>query len=229
MKTALVILSRFSSSRLPGKALKELEGLPVLSHTYNRLVQEFPKEQIIVATSVESSDDQIADYCDQNGMNCYRGSLENVAERFYGAARELGSEYAVRINGDNVLIDLDLIRKCVLLAEQNQYDFVSNVKERTYPKGMSVEVLKTSFYGDMLQRINDSEDFREHVTLIFYQTEEQLGQYHFVYNEDFPELKGTDLALDTIEDFHRITAMIKQLPTYPEYKLKDIYEAYQAI
>ena len=88
MTVVAIIQARMSSSRLPGKVLLPLVEKPVLAHVIERLSYSRMIEKIVVATSVDSSDDSIADFCHENNISCYRGSLEDVLDRYYKAARE---------------------------------------------------------------------------------------------------------------------------------------------
>jgi spore coat polysaccharide biosynthesis protein SpsF len=222
MRTGIVILSRYNSSRLPGKALRPMLGKVILTYILERLLQVVPAENIVLATSEEASDDPIATFAKASGMKCYRGSLENVAQRFYEAAAAQGWEYATRINGDNIFVDTEVLREMIALAETGQYDFVSNVKGRTFPKGMSVEIVRVKHYASLLSTIFASPQYREHVTLYLY--EHDVGRTYFYYlNESLPEASGIQLALDTQEDWDR-TLQIMQQFTAPHwtYNMKDI-------
>lgn len=214
-KTGVIVLSRFSSSRLPGKALLEIEGKPVLAYIIEKLEHVVSKNQIIIATSNEESDDPIADFASKAGVQCYRGSLENVAERFYEAAERLDCSYACRINGDNIFLDPEVLREMLRVAQSSKYDFLSNVKGRTFPKGMSVEVVKLDYFRQNLEVINLDEHYREHVMLYLYEKSE-TDRHFYLKSESLPEAAGLQLALDTPEDLKRSRWILKnlQLPHY---------------
>ncbi len=203
-----VILVRYNSSRLPGKALMNLEGKPVLLYIVERILEVFESNQIIISTSLEDSDQPIANFALENGIRCFRGSLDNVAERFYKAAKSQDWDYALRINGDNIFADIPLIQKVKEISEQGQYSFISNVKNRTYPKGMSVESVKLSYYESVLSEISASSFYSEHVTAYLYDNERP--DFKFLYNTDIPKAAGMQLALDTIEDFERTRNLVSR-------------------
>lgn len=228
MRIGVVILCRYNSSRLPGKILRDLNGKPALQHTYDRLRKLINAEDIVVATSTEETDDPIVDYCASNNISVVRGDLDNVASRFLYASEISNFDYAIRTNGDNIFIDLEAFSRAIEIAKNGQYDFVSNVDGRTFPKGMSIEVVKTSFYKKLLNKIESNEDYKEHVTLGIYQN--NWGKTHFFYNTKVPGVKGIDLALDTIEDFSVIAKMITLLGSkYEDYCLLDIAEIYDKL
>lgn len=226
----VVILSRYNSRRLPGKALMQIAGKPILQYIYERVRQVFPAENIVVATSAEASDDPIADYCQANDIQVYRGSLDNVAQRFYEAAATYDWDVAVRINGDNIFVDTDLLASMTTTMSTHSYDFLSNVKDRTFPKGMSIEMVRLAYYRSRLDGIENSSAYREHVTLALYEAPSMDGDYHFVYNEALPEAAAIQLALDTPEDFARTKAIIAAF-TEPHYQcnLPAIYTIFKQV
>jgi spore coat polysaccharide biosynthesis protein SpsF len=228
-KTGVVVLSRYDSSRLPGKSLIDIEGKPVLSYIIERLMQVFDKESIVIATSNKASDNPIIKFAEESNIKYYRGSLENVAQRFYNAAIQNGFEYAVRINGDNVFADINLLKEMKKLAASGKYDFISNVKNRTYPKGMSIEIVRTNYFQDQMEIIQKSDRYKEHVTLYLYENTEN-GNHYYCFNEEVPEAAGIQLALDTPEDLLTCKQIISKFSKpHWNYNLKEIYEIFEEL
>lgn len=225
-KVGAVVLSRFNSRRLPGKALIEIEGKTVLEYILERLEQVLPPDEIVIATSSEKTDDPIAEFARTKNVKCFRGSLKNVSRRFYEAAHSQNWDYAIRINGDNIFADINLLKSMIDLAEKGTLDFISNVKNRTYPKGMSIEIVNLAWYKKLLTEIDADEDFREHVTLYIYENQPK-GKYYFQMNNELPEAAGIQLALDTPEDLERTRRIISTFdrPHY-NYNLKEIMDLY---
>ncbi|MEM9676319.1 MAG: cytidylyltransferase domain-containing protein [Cyclobacteriaceae bacterium] len=225
MRIGCIILARYNSSRLPGKALIMFDDKPLLRHVYDALDSVFTSDNIVVATSNESSDDTIADYCQREQINYYRGSLQNVADRFISAAQENSFDYAMRINGDNLFVELTTVRKMILDAQKSQ-DFYSNVPGRTFPFGMSVEMVKTSFYEQVLKAINESANYQEHVTLYLYD-HSKMGNRKYYVNDEYPEASGVHLSIDTPQDSKIAQRMLKRLskPIY-ENELSTIVKTY---
>lgn len=197
-RVGAVVLSRYSSSRLPGKALMPLGGRPLLGFVLERLTHALPLDDIVVATSVESSDDPIAAFCRRQSVACYRGDLHDVAGRFAGAARTAGFDFATRINGDNAFVDIPTLRQMIAIAKDDHLDFLSNVEGRTFPVGMSIEILRTAFYIRHLNHLTRPEHL-EHVTLALYQRP-HLGRRLYLYNTHHPEAAGLHLAIDELSD-----------------------------
>jgi spore coat polysaccharide biosynthesis protein SpsF len=225
-KVGAVILSRYNSRRLPGKALIKIKGKPVLDYIIERLEQVLPAEDIVIATSSEKSDDPIAEFAQNRKIKVYRGTLENVARRFFEAGNSQNWDKAIRINGDNIFADTNLLKSMVSEARNEDFDFISNVKNRTYPKGMSIEIVNLKWYKELLDKIEADKNYREHVTLYIYENEPD-GEYLFPMNTELPEAAGIQLALDTPEDLERTKRIISTFdrPHY-YYNLKEIMDRY---
>ena len=226
MKIGIIVLCRFSSSRLLGKILIDVNGKPILQHILDRLKLVSNADQVIVATSNDNTDEPIKDFCAQHDIPVFRGSLNNVASRFLACAQHYGFDYAIRINGDNLFIDHSVIVDMIEIAKQNKYDLISNVPGRTFPYGMSVEILRTQFYQSIIYKISDT-PHQEHVTSYLYDSE-NLGNRFIYLNNKVPEARGIQLAIDTPEDLHKAKALLEDLSNFgPDIKLKEIFEKYK--
>src|ERR1017187_2162462 len=104
-----IIQARMGSNRLPGKSLAEIENRPMLWHVIQRVKRATLVDRVVVATSTNTDDDVIADMCRQNGITCYRGSEQDVLDRYYLAARGEKASQIVRITADCPLIDPEVI------------------------------------------------------------------------------------------------------------------------
>ncbi|MEO1434553.1 MAG: NTP transferase domain-containing protein [Bacteroidota bacterium] len=228
MKLGVLLLCRYSSSRLPGKILLPIEGQPLIWHIYQRLRKIMPAELLVICTSTDPSDDRIEAYCKAQDWQCFRGDLNDVSGRFLAAAEAFDFTFATRINGDNLFVDLQALRQMANRAVQYKYDFISNVKDRTFPYGMSIEIVKTDFYRKVYQKM-DTDYYKEHVTIYLYEHEEE-GKRHYVFNEKVPEAAGLKLAVDTPEDLakaKKIMAKLKGLDY--EYDLHTLTQLIQAL
>lgn len=221
----LVILARLSSRRLPGKALKEIAGKKVLQHIVDRLLTVIPAHKIILACSDEASDDPLQGFCEEAQIACYRGSLDKVGERFYAAAQELDCDYAVRMNGDNIFLDPAILKEMMDLAATGKYRFLSNVHERTFPKGMSVEIVELDYYAEQLNQIKQDAYCNEHVMACLYLDPPPVN-YFYLKNTALPQAAAIQLALDTPEDLERSRYMLEQMPL-GQYDLNTTFEYYR--
>lgn len=227
MRIGFIILCRFNSSRFPGKILKEIAGKSILKYIHESLSAISTENNIVVATSIEKTDDPIAEFCKQNKINIFRGDLNNVSKRFLDCAEYYQFDYATRINGDNIFVDRTTIKDMLIIAETNQYDFVSNVKQRTFPKGMSVEMVKTAHYKKEYQLFENADDF-EHVTIYLYNNDIHKNYYYF-YNNRCKEAAGLQFAVDTQSDFDLAEKIILDLKKENDFSIEEVYQSYKKL
>ncbi|CAM8654816.1 SpsF Spore coat polysaccharide biosynthesis protein F, CMP-KDO synthetase homolog [Oxalobacteraceae bacterium] len=222
MTVGVVILCRYSSKRLPGKILLPIAGKPILTHIVERVRRSgLP---VMVATSDQASDDAVEQHCRLIDVACFRGSLDNVAERFLRAAEAQGCQYATRINGDNLFVDPDLLREMAQIAASGDYEFVTNVPGRSYPPGSSIEIVDVKTYSALAVCFAEPRH-REHVTLFLYDHPERC-KYYIHLNPRREEMAGLNLAIDTEEDYLRAQRIVADLPEpLLERSLKEIINA----
>jgi len=222
MKIGIVILCRFSSSRLPGKILMSLSGRSVLGHILDRVMLATPLLPVVVATSLEKDDDGIEDFCIRSGVPCFRGSLEDVAGRFISCAEHMGWDYVIRINGDNLFLDKKTLRDMVAIAETELFDLVTNVPGRTFPYGMSVEIFNVDFYREHMCAVQDPKH-REHVTSWFYENN-SVGSRYVFENTRIKGASGAQLALDTEKDLEMARRLVDEAgPNIANMDMEEIY------
>lgn len=198
MKIGAVILARMTSTRLPGKGLRKIDGKEILLHIIDSLRLTKNIDEIIIATSELSSDDALWQFAKNHKVKIFRGSLDNVAERFMFAASDNDLGFAVRINGDNLFVNPYLVdRVCEKL--KSGFDFVSNVSERTFPKGMSVEGINVELYKQHYSLFDEYSDY-EHVMPYFYRYSDHFKTF-FIKNTESPCAAGYQIAIDTQRDF----------------------------
>jgi spore coat polysaccharide biosynthesis protein SpsF len=138
IRTVAIIQARMGSSRLPGKVLREIAGEPMLARVVERTRRASRLDQVVIATTTEAGDDPVAQFCQARGYPCWRGSLHDVLDRYYQAARSYAAQVIVRITADCPLIDPDEIDHTVraflgevtendqLLADSNQQSAISS-------------------------------------------------------------------------------------------------------
>ena len=223
MKIGAIIICRYNSSRLPGKILKEINGKTILSYIIERLKCVENLDDIIVATSDQKSDEPIVDYCIAEGIKFYRGSLLNVAKRFLDCSKAFNFDYSIRINGDNLFLDHSMISKMINKINENDFDMISNVKDRTFPKGISVEIINIEFYKKMFSKLN-TPYLQEHVTIYFYENLKSGNFCHYI-NTTYPAAGGSQLSIDTEKDFNIATKIIDSFNDHhSEYGFEEIYK-----
>tara|TARA_Y100000591_G_scaffold290899_1_gene277045 strand:- start:97 stop:789 length:693 start_codon:yes stop_codon:yes gene_type:complete len=214
MKIGMILLCRYDSTRLHGKILKKIKRKNIIKYILERLVAVGDNYPIWVATSNEKSDDPIVRFCKANSISFHRGSKSNVALRFLNCALKMKIDYAIRINGDNIFTDPYVIIEMIKLAKTGKYSFLSNVFNRTYPEGVSVEIVKVSLLKNKIT-LFDSYD-KEHVMSYFYNNLNNSDIYKF-YNQSFPIKKDIKLAIDDKNDFAFATKILSKMKKPHEY------------
>ena len=221
MKIGAIIQARLGSTRLPGKALRQVLGKPMLCYLVESVARCSEIDEMIVATSDHPSDDALEELCRANGWPCRRGPLDDVALRFLQTAKGAGFDAFVRLAGDSPLLDRRLVERAVRLYKQEGPDLATNVLKRTFPKGQSVEVVKTETFAAAYPLMTSDEE-REHVTLRFYRRAEEYRLVNFESGHDYG---GIQLSVDTAEDmdrFARIAACLER--PHWEYTYQDFLE-----
>ncbi|MEW5828273.1 MAG: glycosyltransferase family protein [Chloroflexota bacterium] len=144
MNVVGIIQARMGASRLPGKVLMDIEGQPMLARVYARAQRARTLGLLAVATTVDPSDDLVADFCAGRGYPCFRGSMHDVLDRYYQAAKFYAADVIVRITADCPVIDPLVVDETVKLVTNYQFDFACNRLPppftRTFPIGLDVEV-----------------------------------------------------------------------------------------
>ncbi len=199
MNIVAVVQARLSSRRLPGKVLLDLAGEPMLARVVERTRRAKSLSAVAVATSLESADDPIATLCAERGWPCCRGSLDDVLDRYYGAARELAADAVVRVTSDCPLIDPELIDRVVgeFTGAQPEVQYASNVvPRRTFPRGLDVEVIRLDSLARAWFEDRDPAS-REHVTPYIYRHPERFVLHEVSGDIDLSAMRWT---VDTPED-----------------------------
>lgn len=221
-----IVQARMDSSRLPGKVLREVAGKPILQYLLESLQRARRLAGVVVATSTSPGDMPIVELCERLGIDVFRGDPTNVAGRFLGIIEARSVEAFVRICGDSPLLDPRLIDCAVGRFEMSDCDMVTNLRPRSYPRGQSVEVIKSQAFRDAYRSMTHPEHF-EHVTRWFYEHEEQVKIVNFSAERDWSNIH---LAVDTAEDLRTIARIVMKLKRpHWQYELSEIIEIYKSI
>ncbi|MYL21514.1 NTP transferase domain-containing protein [Halobacillus litoralis] len=220
MKIVAVIQARMGSTRLPGKVLRKVGGKTLLEYQVERVQRASCIDQLVVSTTVKPGDDEIERLCSRIGTACFRGSEEDVLERFYMTASHYEADVVIRITGDCPLMDPAVIDDVTsfFLDHYPQYPYVSNTKIRTYPRGLDVEVFtfKALYHSHL---IADDAYTREHVTAGMIRDTRLFKHNHLMYHRDE---SGHRWTVDTEEDFQLVARIIEHLyPDTPHFCLED--------
>jgi len=224
-ETLLILQARMSSSRLPNKVLMPILGKPMLAQQIDRLSTLKTPHKLIIATSSQTSDNPIEQLCQQLGVNCFRGSLDDVLDRYYQAALEFAQSKKtaniVRITGDCPLIDSEVIDKVINLFLTSDSDYCSNCAPATLPDGLDVEVFSFNALEQAFQYANKTSE-REHVTPFIRNNPQLFKVDNFNHQPDLSHYRWT---VDEAEDFDLVTKIYQALyPKNTHFALADILE-----
>jgi spore coat polysaccharide biosynthesis protein SpsF len=222
MKIIAVIPARLNSSRLPKKVLFKINNLTLLEIIYKKLSKLFREENIYVATSINKSDDELFKLCKEKKMNIYRGPLNNVSSRIYKLAKLKKANGILRINGDSPLINLIEIKKSIRLFKTKKFDLVTNIFPRSFPIGMSIEVIKTEVLEKVVKEIK-KKSHKEHVTKYFYDNYKKFKILNVKNKINYSKIH---LAVDTKTDFLKVKKIYLYLKN-KRFNLKKIVKEYE--
>jgi len=189
-----------TSSRLPGKVMAPVLGEPMIGRQLERLRRSKRIDMLVVATSVDASDDPLAAYIERLGLPVYRGPLDDVLERFRGAAALLpGAAAVVRLTADCPLADPGLIDQVIEHHHAVGADYTSNtLGTRTYPHGLDAEVIRTQVLIEAAELAADPYE-REHVTPYIYRRPQTYKLAGVARHDSWAALRWTvDLPEDLV-------------------------------
>jgi spore coat polysaccharide biosynthesis protein SpsF len=221
-----VVHARMSSKRLPGKVMRKVYGIPLLGHLIDRLGRCKELDGVMIATTSDPVDEAISKFAAERGVPCFRGDRNDVAGRLIEGASQFGIQHMVRISGDSPMLDPAIVSQALRIYRSELPDLVTNVQERTFPRGQSVEI----FTIETLSKAWNSgmSDFdKEHVTTCFYSYPEKYS----ILNIRYPGLRGdVQLSVDTEQDFLLFERIVGQLGApYWRHGLVDILKAYDSL
>ena len=226
----IFVQARMSSSRTPGKVAEDISGKPMLLRQLERLREGNKKVNIICVTSDDSSDDLIENICNKNNFNCFRGSLDNVLDRYISAAKFYEVENIIRVGGDDPLIDVNQISILINEHKKNGADFLYTSHKKGWPYGsvcelISVEALK------IIPRQTSDPLYLEHIIPWFHHNSNkfkcqpinsppQLYRPDYFFTVDYPEdlklIKLIFVMLSHLGDFFSFEDVVKLCDENPE-------------
>lgn len=203
------------STRLPNKVLNDIVGRPMLWHIINRIQRSELIGDIIIATTLDIKDDEIEIFAKKNNIKIFRGSEEDVLDRYYQSAKKYKVNSIVRVTADDALKDPVVIDKVIKKYLKNKLDYASNTIKPTYPLGLDIEV----FSFDALEKAwgeSNKQFEREHVTPYIWTNPTKFNIENVTYEEG--NLSHLRWTIDTKEDFIFVKTIYENL-----YKEGEIF------
>ena len=212
-----ILQARCSSHRLPNKVLKPLLGRAMVLREMERLTRSRYIDQLVLATSTDVSDDPLCALAEETGVNIYRGSLDDVLDRYYACAKEYSAEHIVRVTGDCPLIDWRVSDDVIArhLTEKNDY---TRTTER-FPDGLDTEIMTFDALEQAHREARLTSE-REHVTLYFRNNPERFRIGSVDCAEDYRDFRWT---VDEPCDFPFVEAVYEKLyAKNKDFSMQDI-------
>lgn len=203
-----LVYSRMSSQRLPGKALRKIAGKELLLHVVERASIYIARRDIVVATSTDILDDQIAYFCAKHDIRCLRGDLDNVAARTECILNQVNCDFFFRICGDRPVQCIDSGLKALqVVKEDGTVDLVTNLRESGNIPGLTTELISSSAMLSVCKKQLDSYE-QEHITQYFYRNQEQFAIKYLDAEKVHERYKGESFVVDTIDDLKKIEVVL---------------------
>jgi len=221
--TVAIVQARMGSTRLPGKVLLDLHGQPMVIRQLQRLQRAEGLDRIVVGTSTDPIDDDLAETVLDAGFEVVRGPAEDVLARYVNAIDETEADVVVRLTADCPLTSPAVIDAVVSHFHGSNADYVSNTMKPTYPDGLDVEVVLARVLKTVATVATDTAE-REHVTLGVYR---RTDTYRI---ENVSDPSGRDNStlrwtVDTQDDFDFVTEIYRLLlPSQPYFEYQDILD-----
>ena len=220
MNIIAIIQARMGSSRLPGKVLMDISGESMLSRVVNRSKQAKLLNQIVVATSDKPADDAVVLEADRLGVAFFRGSENDVLDRYYKTAQSFSAEVVVRVTSDCPLIDPSIIDKVINAFLNSTADYASNGIVRTYPRGLDVEAFTMSALTKDWQQANKPYE-RIHVTPYLYKNPNLFEVLSVTNSHDYSNYRWT---VDTPEDLECVRRIYERLDDKISFNWHDVLD-----
>jgi len=215
----IVVQARMGSSRLPGKVLKEVDGKPLLWYLLKKLDQLKHKSKILLATTLSPGDAVLEDFAKKNKINVYRGSENDVLDRYYQGVKNLNADIVVRITADCPLMDASIIDIGLDKFLNSNYDYLSNVHPATYPDGYDVEIFSFKTLENAWKDAKKTSE-REHVTPYIWNHPELFKLGNWENEKDYSQYR---LTVDEKEDFELVSKIILQFKSkFAQLSMKDV-------
>lgn len=210
-RVVAVIQARMGSTRLPGKVLHQIGERSMLGQIVNRVRQAHCIDEVVIATTTNAADEAVVTEAHSLRVPVYRGNEEDVLERFVQAAREMLAHTIVRITADCPLIDPAVVDLAIATfrAVYPTADYVSNTLQRTYPRGLDVEVFTKDGLEQAAKEANTPHQ-REHVTPFFYENPHRFRLQPITNDLDCSAYRWT---VDTREDLDFVREIYRRLET----------------
>lgn len=215
-----ILQARMGSCRLPGKVMMPILGKPMLMLQIERIKRATLIDNLIVATTDKELDNQIEDLCKLLKVSCFRGSENDLLDRYYKAAKKFNADFIVRLTGDDPLTDPELINNMIIKMKNGKFDVVTNSIYPSFPEGLDLSILSFQALEKSWCKAN-LQSQREHVTPYIFDNSNEFSIFHFKQDADRSNLRWT-------VDYEKDLTLIKKIyellyPINKKFSTEDIY------
>lgn len=219
-----IIQARMTSSRLPGKVMKDISGHPMLQHVITRVSKAALLDQILIATSTDPADDEIEKFCIENDFDCFRGHPFDVLDRFYQGAKLNNADIIVRVTADCPIIDPEMIDLMIKTFLDADVDFLANRLpppwERSFPIGLDIEIATISALENAWEHAQTKFE-REHVMPYLYV---EPGRFKTLIIQHEPDYGKKRFTVDTPEDLDFIRSIFEYFAPGTDFSWLEVIE-----
>jgi glutamate-1-semialdehyde 2,1-aminomutase len=217
VKIVAIVQARIGSTRFPNKVMQRVTDVPLIGLLLARLSRATRLDGVMLATSEDARNDQLATYVGSLGHSVFRGSENDVLDRYYKAARQAGADVVVRVTGDCPLIDPAIVDAVVVEFLESRADYASNVEPPTYPDGLDVEVFSFKALERAHQEARESHQ-REHVTPFI----RQCPKFRKVNLANAQDRSGERWTVDEPDDFEVIRNVFAHFYPRTDFSWKEV-------
>ena len=216
-----VLQARMSSSRLPGKVMMKINGMPMIYWQIQRILKAKKVDSLVVVTSTDSTDDPLANFLQENYVDVYRGSLDNVLSRFINVAEMYPHDALLRLTGDCPLTMPNLIDKMMVRFYEQDVDYLSNTLVPTFPDGLDIEIVKHGVLGRLSTFHLELKEL-EHVTYGIYSRPETFKLSNYLNESNHSHDRWT---VDYQEDLDFVREIFNEFPgRETEFTFQEVNE-----
>jgi spore coat polysaccharide biosynthesis protein SpsF len=237
-RVVLILQARMGSTRLPGKSMMDLHGAPLLARIFERVKRCTRCDEIVLATTDKARDDVLKDLAVEYSIPCFRGSENDLLDRYYRAALEHKAELVLRLPADNPVPEPEEIDRIVAYHQSTDNAYSSNLAQvlgNGYPDGIGAEAISLWALEKAWKDCTGAYE-REHLHLNFYdyQTAKPTNPEVFKVGtvQCPPAFRRPDLVLDvnTLEEYEFIRSLYEHLyPRNPRFHITDIIKWYDEV
>jgi spore coat polysaccharide biosynthesis protein SpsF len=219
-----IIPARLNSKRLPNKHMINILGINLLDRVYDQVKKSKLITKIVIAIPDDDKNLILETHLKSKKIEYFKGSLVNLSKRIFDLIKIFKCKYFLRVNGDSPLIDYKLIDHCIKIFKNKNCDILTNALPRTFPKGQSIEIIKTSVFNKNFSKIKTKHDL-EHVFPYYYKNKKKFKIMNVICKKD---LSHFNFCIDKKSDIKRIIKILIDLKNKKPFlenlvKKKNLY------